>query len=98
MILPVQLLHGLTFSLTWAAGVSYARQIAPAGMSATAQGLFSGTFFGLGGSVGALMGGILYQTVGSALMFRYVAMVIPSCGAVFLWTGRSSRSAASASG
>ena len=95
MVLPVQLLHGLTFSLTWAAGVSYARQISPAGMSATAQGLFSGIFFGLGGSVGALMGGILYQAVGSALMFRYVAVAILAAALFFLWMGRSSRSAAS---
>ncbi len=98
MILPVQLLHGLTFSLTWAAGVSYARQIAPAGMGNTAQGLFSGTFFGLGGSVGALMGGILYQAVGSALMFRYVALVILAAALLFLWVGRSSRAPAPSSG
>jgi MFS family permease len=98
MILPVQLLHGLTFSITWAAGVSYARQIAPAGMSATAQGLFSGIFFGLGGSVGALLGGMLYQAVGSALMFRYVALVVLVAALFFLWVGKAGRSPLPSSG
>jgi MFS transporter, PPP family, 3-phenylpropionic acid transporter len=98
MILPVQLLHGLTFSITWAAGVSYARQIAPVGMSATAQGLFSGTFFGLGGAVGALLGGMLYQAVGSALLFRYMALVVLAAALFFLWVGRASRSPAPSSG
>ena len=98
MVLPVQLLHGLTFSITWAAGVSYARQIAPAGLGATAQGLFSSTFFGLGGAVGAFMGGILYQTVGSALLFRYIAVLVLAAALFFLWAGRSSRFAVSSSG
>jgi PPP family 3-phenylpropionic acid transporter len=98
MVLPVQLLHGLTFSITWAAGVTYARQIAPAGLGATAQGLFSGTFFGLGGSVGALLGGMLYQAVGSALMFRYVALVVFAAALFFLWAGKPSRSAPASPG
>jgi PPP family 3-phenylpropionic acid transporter len=98
MILPVQLLHGLTFSLTWAAGVSYARQIAPEGLGATAQGLFSGTFFGLGGSVGALLGGVLYQVVGSALLFRYIALAVLAAALFFLWVGRPRRSIPTSSG
>jgi len=91
LVLPLQLLHGLTFSITWAAGVSYARQIAPPGMGATAQSLFSGTFFGLGGAVGALAGGILYQTVGSALLFRWMALVVLAAALFFFWTGRANR-------
>jgi PPP family 3-phenylpropionic acid transporter len=98
MVLPVQLLHGLTFSITWAAGVSYARQIAPAGLGATAQSLFSSTFFGLGGAVGAFMGGILYQTVGSALLFRYIALLVLAAALFFFWAGRSSRFAVPTSG
>jgi MFS family permease len=98
LVLPLQLLHGLTFSITWAAGVSYARQIAPPGMGATAQTLFSGTFFGLGGAVGALVGGVLYQAVGSALLFRWIALVVLAAALVFFWTGRSIRSATSSSG
>lgn len=90
-VLPLQLLHGLTFSITWAAGVSYARQIAPTGLGATAQSLFSGTFFGLGGAVGALAGGVLYQVVGSALLFRWVALVVLAAALFFYWTGKAKK-------
>jgi PPP family 3-phenylpropionic acid transporter len=89
-VLPIQLLHGLTFSITWAAGVTYAREIAPQGMGATAQSLFSGAFFGLGGSVGALIGGVLYQEVGSAALFRWMALLVFGAAMFFLWSGRES--------
>ncbi len=59
MVVPLQLLHGLTFSAMWVAGVSYANKVAPAGLGATAQGLFSGVSMGLGGAAGALLGGLL---------------------------------------
>lgn len=90
-VLPVQLLHGLTFSITWAAGVTYAREIAPPGMGATAQSLFSGAFFGLGGSVGALIGGVLYQEAGSAALFRWMALVVFAAAVFFFWTGRGNQ-------
>jgi PPP family 3-phenylpropionic acid transporter len=90
-VLPIQLLHGLTFSITWVAGVTYAREIAPPGMGATAQSLFSGAFFGLGGSVGALIGGILYQEAGSAALFRWMALLVFCIAVFFLWSGRESR-------
>jgi PPP family 3-phenylpropionic acid transporter len=68
----VQLLHGPSFSLMWVAGVSYARQTAPPGLGATAQGLFSGTMLGLGAAIGAFTGGQLYDLTGPLLMFRWV--------------------------
>ncbi|HET7142701.1 MAG TPA: major facilitator superfamily domain-containing protein 6 [Anaerolineales bacterium] len=73
MALPIQLLHGLTFSLMWAAGISYADRIAPPGMSATAQGLFSGVMLGVGSATGSLLGGFLFDVVGAIWMFRVVA-------------------------
>jgi PPP family 3-phenylpropionic acid transporter len=73
MFLVVQLLHGLTFSAMWVAGVSYADSMAPDGFGATAQGLFSGVLLGLGGIAGALIGGILYDELGAVAMFRWAA-------------------------
>jgi MFS transporter, PPP family, 3-phenylpropionic acid transporter len=70
MVLPVQLLHGPTFSAMWVAGVSYADEIAPEGLGATAQSLFSSTTMGLGAAVGALIGGFLYDSVGPNAMFQ----------------------------
>jgi MFS transporter, PPP family, 3-phenylpropionic acid transporter len=85
MALPIQLLHGLTFSLMWAAGISYADAIAPQGMSATAQGLFSGILLGIGSGVGSLLGGFLFDAVGAAWMFRILAgiAILPIC---ILWS------------
>jgi PPP family 3-phenylpropionic acid transporter len=73
MFLAVQLLHGLTFSAMWVAGVFYADSMAPEGLGATAQGLFSGVLLGLGGIAGGLIGGILYDELGAVAMFRWAA-------------------------
>lgn len=71
----IQMLHGPTFSLMWIAGVSYADQIAPVGLEATAQGLFSGVMLGIGSAAGAFLGGVLYEQVGLVAMFRCSALV-----------------------
>lgn len=63
-ILALQLLHGLTFPLIWIAGVSYAHENAPPGLSATAQGLFGAAVFGVGAGLGAFLGGIVIDSLG----------------------------------
>ena len=68
-VLPINLLHGFPFSAMWIAAVSYANRAAPPGMGATAQGLLSGISMGLAGSIGALLGGYLYETIGPAATF-----------------------------
>lgn len=47
-VLPIELTHGITYGVCWAAATSYASSIAPPGMSATFQGLVSGIHFGFG--------------------------------------------------
>jgi MFS transporter, PPP family, 3-phenylpropionic acid transporter len=74
-ILFIQLLHGATFSAMWVAAVSYASEIAPPGLDATAQGLVSTIMFGIGSATGALLGGALYQDFGGAWMFRIMAAI-----------------------
>jgi PPP family 3-phenylpropionic acid transporter len=69
LILPAQLLHGLTFAAMWAAGVAYVHKIAPPGLGATAQGLMSGVAFGAAAAAGGLLGGLLYESIGLALTF-----------------------------
>ena len=56
-VLPVELLHGVTYALRSAAIVSYARAVAPKGLEATAQTLFEGVLTGLGGGCGGVLGG-----------------------------------------
>jgi len=71
LVLPIQLLHGPAFSAMWAAGVSYASEMAPEGMGATAQGVFAGVAMGLRSALGAFLGGLLYDGLGPTLMFRW---------------------------
>lgn len=71
--LAIQLTHGLTFSAMWVAGVAHAKKLAPPGLGATAQGLLTGVYFGLGGAAGAAAGGYLYQSVGPFAMYRWAA-------------------------
>lgn len=47
-VLPIELLHAITFGLMWPSATSYASIISPPGMSATVQGLISGLHFGFG--------------------------------------------------
>lgn len=47
-VLPVELLNGLTFTLAFVAGISYAAKIAPVSSEGTVQGLFGMAFHGLG--------------------------------------------------
>ena len=69
--------------MTWIAGVSYANEIAPPGMGATAQALFSSTLLGLGNGIGALIGSQIYAAFGPASLYR-AAAVSALCGFVFL--------------
>lgn len=91
-VLPLQLLHGPTFGFLWVAGVSYASEIAPAGMGATAQGLFGSVMLGLAGAAGGLFGGFLYQAVGPAMMFRLAGVTILVVGLPLLLANRGSGS------
>ena len=86
LLVTVQLLHGPTFSLLWVAGVAYADALAPTGLGATAQGLFTATVLGLGGAVGALVGGVLYDAVGAAGMFQWTAVGTLAVGAFLTLT------------
>jgi MFS transporter, PPP family, 3-phenylpropionic acid transporter len=83
-VLLIQLLHGPSFSALWVAGVSYANEIAPKGMGATAQGLFSGVLLGLSGAFGGLIGGLMYANLGAAMMFRWVGFIGLAAVSLFL--------------
>lgn len=82
IVLAANLLHGLTFSAAWVAGVTYANQIAPPGLGATSQGLFSGVMMGLGAALGALSGGLLYASAGPELMYGIAAACV-AAGMIF---------------
>lgn len=75
MGVAVHLLHGLTFSALWTASVTYAREIAPPGWSATAQAAMGSVYFGLAVGAGALLGGVLYANAGAVFTFQTAAVL-----------------------
>lgn len=89
--LLIQSLHGITFSLAWIAGVSYADEIAPAGLSATAQGMYAGIQLGVGSAVGAIFGGWLYQVVGPVSMYRILAGIVAVGVMTFILIARNQK-------
>jgi len=68
-IVVAQLLWGISFTAFMVGGVTYIDRLAPAGLGATAQAIFSSTTLGLGAFAGALLGGFLYDQIGLARMF-----------------------------
>lgn len=68
-ILLLQLLHGPTFAGLWMAGVAYVSSVTPPGLETTSQGILTGFVMGLGSTVGALIGGFLYDGYGFSFMY-----------------------------
>jgi PPP family 3-phenylpropionic acid transporter len=71
LALFIQLLHGPSFAAMWVAGVTQADRMAPPGLGATTQGIFSGVTMGLGSAFGAMTGGLLYENFGAAATFMW---------------------------
>lgn len=67
--LLIQLFHGLTYPLLWVAGIKFVGEMAPRGLSSTAQGLFSAMFMGIGTALGFYVCGLLIDKVGIFSMF-----------------------------
>ena len=58
-----QVLQGVSFAFFLVGGVTYMSRLAPPGLGTTAQALFTGTTFGLGASVGSILGGFLLSLI-----------------------------------
>jgi PPP family 3-phenylpropionic acid transporter len=89
VVLFVQLLTGPSFSTMWAAGVSYVDELAPRGMGATAQGMFSAISMGLASALGAMAGGWMFDALGAPWLFRCGAALVVLALAFFLATHRA---------
>jgi MFS transporter, PPP family, 3-phenylpropionic acid transporter len=88
VVLIIQLCHGLTYAAIFTAGVHYADQVAPAGMKATTQGMFSGTLMGFGAAAGGLLGGILMDHFAPGGMYAITGILVLVGLIVFLFVER----------
>ncbi|CAK1587839.1 unnamed protein product [Parnassius mnemosyne] len=66
-------MQGPTYALCYSTIVGYAAHVAPAGYSATVQGIVAGMDDGVGFALGSLVGGQLYGRAGGRNAFRALA-------------------------
>ncbi|XP_069959659.1 major facilitator superfamily domain-containing protein 6-A-like isoform X2 [Cherax quadricarinatus] len=83
--LPADILHGISFGISYPCLTSYASVISPPGAAATTQAIFGAAFFG-GTGLGGLVGGRLFQELGGRKAFLTVGVFSGVYALVFIAT------------
>ena len=73
ILLAAQLLHAVTFGAFHAAGVAMMHQIFRGRNQARGQAIYTSLGYGLGGTLGTLMAGYSWETLGSGWTFTFAA-------------------------
>ena len=73
ILLAAQLLHAVTFGAFHSAGVALTHQIFRGRNQARGQAIYTSLGYGLGGTVGTLMAGYCWETLGSGWTFTFAA-------------------------
>jgi oligosaccharide:H+ symporter len=89
-VLPVQLLHGLSFGINLMASVTLVNQLAGRELAATAQGLLASAF-AFGSITGSLVWGALLDRIEIMLIFRIAALAALAGLALFVLGSRAFR-------
>jgi PPP family 3-phenylpropionic acid transporter len=71
----VQILHGLTFGAFFVASIAHLERSVPEALRATGRALYASVVFGLGGVLGNVVAGTLYDLGGGRLAFYGGALV-----------------------
>ncbi|MFT5129809.1 MAG: PPP family 3-phenylpropionic acid transporter [Rhodothermales bacterium] len=69
-VVPLQVLHALTYGACHCASVHFISRAAPAHMASSAQTIFSAVTIGLGGIVGGVFGGWIAENHGYLTLYR----------------------------
>ncbi|XP_064212552.1 major facilitator superfamily domain-containing protein 6-A [Tribolium castaneum] len=78
-IVPIEFfMQGPTYALTYTTIVAYANELAPPGASATMQGIAAGMDDGIGYAIGSILGGVLYEYLGS----QYTLQIFSAFGLI----------------
>jgi len=88
LVLPVQLLHGLSYGAFQVGGVTYVNDRTPKSMRTTGQAIFATISYGIGPIIGALIGGYFYDTVGMTTLFRILCAITIVGLSVFLFISK----------
>ena len=80
----LKLVVGVAFALTFVAAVMITSELVPAHLRATGQALTKAVLFGVAPIVGSLGGGLVYERLGSRVMFLASTVVVAAAGAVAL--------------
>jgi PPP family 3-phenylpropionic acid transporter len=91
-VLPVQLLHGLSYGLYLMASVTWAYRLANRELAATALGLLASMSSGFGMMAGALLGGALFDRTEGPAMFYLGTLLMLAALALFVVGSRRSAS------
>lgn len=75
VLVCIAALHGLTFGVFYLAAVQWMALRAPPSLRSTAQALFVAATFGIGGLIGYISTGRLYDVVGGASLFLIASVV-----------------------
>jgi len=75
-MLPVQLLHGLSFGAFLMASVPLAHRLAGSEHAATAQALLTAMSFGFGSITGSIVGGAFLDRIGTVGLFRGATLLM----------------------
>ncbi|XP_041935951.1 major facilitator superfamily domain-containing protein 6-A-like isoform X2 [Alosa sapidissima] len=74
IVLPMEVLQGVTHAAVWAACISYLSAAVPPALRTSAQGILQGLHLGLGRGCGAMVGGVFVNYFGAAVTFRGIGM------------------------
>lgn len=83
-VVPVEMLHGVTFGLLLASLTTYLYAAAPRGSAGTMIGLLSAFQRGIGSGIASLGGGYIYDDYGARTMWRVAAFGIVPAALVFI--------------
>ena len=86
-IIGLQLLHGLTFGVYWAATVRILGRVVPAPLRTTGQAIYGAICFQVGGAIGSQLSGLAFDAFGAAApVYRLAALgeLVPFAIAVAL--------------
>lgn len=75
LVLPIQILHGVTVVSTVVVGATYVARLVPPENRALGQGLFYMAFNGIGMSLGLFSAGLIYQAYGISAVWLLSALL-----------------------